>query len=344
MIPIRNVYYMLSYVFHKLKDGVYVRCATEDFPNVVDLLAEILILGLSAQLKRGLEKGYHPITESTQSIRGKINLSESVCTLSRLKGRMVCEYDCFDENCYRNRILKTAVQVLLHQDICYKQKQRLRKLLHYFRDVEEIAPELICWRQQYNRNNESYQLLMGICYMILRNLIQTQENGCMKLKQFFDEKDLCRLYEKFILNYFRREHPELRSSSEQIAWALVGNRNPLLPVMQSDVILRDGKKTLIIDAKFYTDNLQHRYGYSHSIHSLNLYQIYTYVDNYRRLHPDEEVYGMLLYARTDALLQPDIEIPMHDTTISVRTLDMNREFRDIAAQLDRIADTLFNEA
>lgn len=340
MIPIRNVYYMLSYVFHKLKDGGYVRCSTEDFPNVVDLLAEILIHGISVQLKRGLEKGYHPITENTQSLRGKINLSESVRTLSRLSGRMVCEYDCFDENCYRNRILKTTMLLLLRQNICHRQKQGLRKLLHYFRDVEEIAPQLIHWRQQYNRNNESYQLLMGICSMILRNLLQTQEDGSMKLKQFFDDKDLCRLYEKFILNYFRREHPELRSSSEQIAWALVGNRSPFLPVMQSDVILRAGQKTLIIDAKYYANNLQNRYGDSHSIHSNNLYQIYTYVDNYRKLHPDEEVSGMLLYARTDALLQPDSEIPLHDITISIRTLDLNQEFRDIAAQLDRIADTL----
>ena len=86
--------------------------------------------------------------------------------------------------------------------------------------------------------------------------------------------------------------------------------------------------------------LEKGFGIGHDIVKVDMYQIYTYVDNYRKLHPDEEVSGMLLYARTDALLQPDSEIPLHDITISIRTLDLNQEFRDIAAQLDRIADTL----
>ena len=52
-----------------------------------------------------------------------------------------------------------------------------------------------------------------------------------------------------------------------------------------------------------------------------------------------EVSGMLLYARTDEVIQPDNTYMMSGNKISVRTLDLDREFRDIAKQLNGIADS-----
>lgn len=49
------------------------------------------------------------------------------------------------------------------------------------------------------------------------------------------------------------------------------------------------------------------------------------------------VSGMLLYAKTDEELQPDNSYLMSGNKISVRTLDLNREFSEIAKQLDDIA-------
>lgn len=340
MIPIRNIYHMLAYAFHLLKDGAYVRCATEVFDNTAELMASILNKGIAIQLKRGLERDYRGITESTKSLRGKINLSDSIRTQAPRRQELVCEYDVFDENSYRNRILKTTVNLLLRQSIKPELKKSLRKLMFFFRDIEELPLNQINWQLHYNRNNQSYQLLIGICHLIIKGLLQTESDGSVKIRSFLDEQSTCRLYEKFILNYFRREHPELRTSSEQIPWAMTGERNPFLPIMQSDVVLRSGKRTLIIDAKYYRKNIQSRYKDSYKIHSGNLYQIYTYVDNYRKQHPDEEVSGMLLYARTDAQLQPDAVFPLHRVPVSVRTLDLNLEFRDIAAQLDSIAEVL----
>ena len=37
---------------------------------------------------------------------------------------------------------------------------------------------------------------------------------------FFDEQRMCRLYEKFILEYYRTEHKELTAGAPQIQWAL----------------------------------------------------------------------------------------------------------------------------
>lgn len=75
----------------------------------------------------------------------------------------------------------------------------------------------------------------------------------------------------------------------------------------------------------------------HTLHSNNLYQIFTYVKN--KAAAGGEVSGMLLYARTDEEIQPDNTYLMSGNKISVRTLDLNREFCEIAKQLNGIADS-----
>lgn len=334
MILIRNVYHMLAYVFHLLKDGGYARCATENFEHISDLLAEILIRGISKEIKRGLQKGYSAVSECTGNIRGKINLNASIKSLSHLSAAMICEYDVFDENCYQNRILKTTANLLLKHDITKRQKQQLRKLMLYFGQVDELEPHSINWHLHFNRNNQNYQLLMYVCEMVIKGLLQTQDDGRMKLRNFINDERLHHLYEKFILYYYKKEHPAIRASSEQVPWAVTTiHGDAFLPTLQTDVILRYGQKTLIIDAKFYNQNTCSKYEGSAKLHSNNVNQIYVYVDNYRKLHPDEEVQGMLLYAKTDAIVQPYT----HTSMFIVKTLDLNRDFDEITHQLDNIA-------
>ncbi len=53
------------------------------------------------------------------------------------------------------------------------------------------------------------------------------------------------------------------------------------------------------------------------------------------------VSGMLLYAATDEAIQPDNSYQMSGNQISVKTLDLNRNFSEIAAQLNAIVDKHF---
>lgn len=63
---------------------------------------------------------------------------------------------------------------------------------------------------------------------------------------------------------------------------------------------------LIIDAKYYSHTTQLQFN-KNTIHSNNLYQIFTYVKNKEYTFKDEKhrVAGMLLYARTNEEIQPD---------------------------------------
>jgi hypothetical protein len=52
------------------------------------------------------------------------------------------------------------------------------------------------------------------------------------------------------------------------------------------------------------------------------------------------VAGMLLYARTDEAFIPDCAFTISGNKIMIKTLDLNLEFKHIAAQLDGIAESV----
>lgn len=335
MIRIQNIYYMLAYAFQILREQGYASCGTEQFENTADLLSAILVKGVSVQIKRGLGRTYIEETEPLSCLRGKIDVTESIKQQSLIKQQLVCTYDEFSVDSYMNQVLKTTMGLLLRYDIPKARKKELRNLLLYFKDVGTLDIYNVNWNFRFNRNNQSYQMLMSVCYLIIKGLLQTTADGTVKLMQFLDEKRMCRLYEKFILEYYRKHYPQIKTSAAQIGWALDDGISAMLPTMQSDIMLAYGEKTLIIDAKYYGRTMQTQYDV-HTLHSNNLYQIFAYVKN--KAAAGGEVSGMLLYAKTDEAVLPNNSYMMSGNKISVKTLDLDCEFSEIATQLNTIAD------
>lgn len=340
-IYIKNIYHMLAYAFKVLNEKSYEKIETEEFENISELLSEILILGVSKQVKQGLVKDYIDITEDLSSPKGKISINESINTLSFIKGKLNCTYDDFSLNCYLNQILKTTMNLLVKSDISKSRKKKLKNLMMYFREADLLDVNDINWKIRFDRNNQTYKMLINICHMVVNGLLHTESSGETKLMDFLDDRQLSTLYEKFILNYYRKEHPEISASAPQIDWQIDDGFDIMLPKMQTDVTLEYENRILIIDAKFYIKNTQQYYG-KDTHHSDNLYQIFTYVKNKEAELQGKgyEVSGMLLYARTNETIQPDSDYMMSGNRIIVKTLDMNREFSLIKEQLDEIAADL----
>ena len=196
---------------------------TESFENSADLLSEILILGVSRQLKQGLVKDYIDVNETTSSIHGKINITESINTQSFLKGQLNCTYDEFSVNCDLNQIIKSTLTLLLKSDISINRKKKIRRLLMYFNDVNTIDLKSINWKIRYDRNNQTYKMLVNICYLVINGLIHTEKSGKVKLMNFSDDQLMSSLYEKFLLNYFKKEHPYLLTHSPHIDYIVPVN-------------------------------------------------------------------------------------------------------------------------
>ena len=217
-------------------------------------------------------------------------------------------------------------------------KKEIRNLLLYFKDVGTTDIYNISWYFSFDRNNQSYRMLMAVCELIIKGLLQSSVDGSLKMMQFLDEQRMCRLYEKFILEYYRKHYPYLHPTSSQIKWALDDGFSAMLPTMQSDIMLSYKNRILIIDAKYYEHTTQIQYN-TNTLHSNNLYQIFTYVKN--KAEEGDEVAGILLYAKTDENILPNNEYMMSGNKISVKTLNLDCEFSEITAQLNSIADNYF---
>ncbi|MDO5590646.1 MAG: hypothetical protein Q4F98_06270 [Lachnospiraceae bacterium] len=126
-------------------------------------------------------------------------------------------------NTFMNRIIKTTMLKLLHTDIDKTRKKEIKRLLVFFDEVQEMDVHTINWSLQYSRNNQTYRMLISICYLVLKGLLQTTTDGRIKL-------------------------------------------------MQSDIMLSQGFKILIIDAKYYENTTQVQYD-KHTLHSNNLWII-----------------------------------------------------------------------
>lgn len=338
---------MLAYAFSVLTERGYRDVATEDFDSAGELCAAILERGIASQVKRGLGREYVGRTEALSSLRGKVEVTESVKSQALLRRQMVCSYDELSVDSKMNRIIKATVAALVRSDISKARKKNLKKLMVYFADVEQVDLHMIDWNMRYDRNNRTYRMLMAVCWLVSKGLLQTQADGTTRMMDFLDEQCMCRLYERFLLEYYRKEHPELSANASYIGWALDDGFGDALPAMHSDIMLTQGGRVLIIDAKYYAHTMQQQFD-KRTVHSGNLYQIFTYVKNkeaeLEREDVAHEVSGMLLYAKTDEEIQPDGTYQMSGNQISVQTLDLNQPFATIRTQLDAIAEAHFSES
>ncbi len=102
---------------------------------------------------------------------------------------------------------------------------------------------------------------------------------------------------------------------------------------------KDGR-TLIIDAKYYSKAMAQNYD-KLTLRSAHLYQIYAYVKNTDTANTGS-VSGLLLYAKTeDALFPEGVRYVIGGSSIGAGTLDLNCDFKEIAAQPEDIAQHYF---
>ena len=337
-ILIKNIYYMLTYAFQVLRQNQYEQLAIEQFEHIHDLFAAILAKGISGQLKQGLYKEYKVQEEQVTIMRGKIDITETIRNRMQKKQELFCHYDELSENNLYNQILKSTCKLLLSRDSVAKERKiQLKRVLLFFSTIQEVELNTILWSQiRYEKSNQNYQMLLNLCHMIADGMLFTTKQGEVTLASFLDEQRMCRLYEKFILEYYRYHHPEYYANATQIAWNIENGQTEFLPIMQTDITLTYQDRILIIDAKYYTHTMQQQFE-KDTIHSQNLYQMFAYVKNMDRKSTGK-VSGMLLYAKTQEQITPNADFLMDGNRISVKTLDLNQNFEQIKEQLEKIAE------
>ena len=341
---VKNIYYMLCYSFNKdlLTQRDVSNVDSESFDNIYNLFSIILCMMIRKQIKKGMNKDYINKIEDLSTVKGKINLSETVITNSITKQKLVCNFDEFSENNPLNQIIKTTANYLIKSNkIGNATKRELKKSMIYFNKVDIIDPSSINWKTLiFNRNNNGYKNIMVLCELILKGLIVSDEKGEKQFKEFLDETALHRIYENFIKEYFRK-HYNLNAGSRNLS--LTEEAVEYIGMMKTDITLETEDRMLIIDAKFYDHILNPgRFIGSQIISMNNIYQINTYVENQLQ-KTGKKVKGMLLYAQTIDEPSIDIKVPINEKEIMIKTLDLNQDWKHISGTLDNIALAFIND-
>lgn len=342
-IQIRNVFYMLSYAFRALRQNNYKYIEEEVFDNADDLLAEILYSGISYQIKQGLKRDYIEVSDDVSTIKGRIDINNSMRLFAQNSNKINCEFDDFSENVLFNQILKSTIYKLISLDtIKIERRNKLKTLKPYFQDISLINFNTINWGAiEFDRNNQNYILLINICKIVSRNLLMSEKSGNKKHVIFTDDQ-MNLVFQNFVLTYYQEyvKKEKIKNTSVKamqieraIDFTKYNEGTIYLPELQTDITIQCKNRTLIIDTKYYENILKEHFGKSRYERN-NINQIHEYVHQYNYSNRDKEVRGMLLYAKTDEQVEREQAFEAGNWYY-IRTLDLNVEpFEELTSQLD----------
>jgi 5-methylcytosine-specific restriction enzyme subunit McrC len=338
-IPIQNLYYLFCYAWRHFRSGAAIDVGRIENPTIPNLLATVLINGTRHILRRGLDRGFCLQWDDLSSLRGKIEISETIKRNLALKTQAHCSYDEFLTDTPVNQILKASLRSLIAVgELDQELRIELRQLARNFGEVSNTRMGLSQFRQVHiHRNNRIYDFLMHVCQLVYESTLPEQDQRGGKFKNVLDDEvRMGAVFEEFVRNFLKSEQSGFSVKREEIAWDAMdigGDGTQRLPRMITDITLRSPERTIVIDTKFYKRTLsKSQHGDIAKIHSENLYQIYAYIRNMEnREGPDSEAEGILLYPTVDQAVDLAYEIQGH--RIRVKTLNLSQDWPDIRSEL-----------
>ena len=336
---------MLCYAWNIIEEINDIEFGDENFENIYNLMAKILEKFLNSLIKRGLYKNYILVEEDLAMLKGKIDFSKSIKTNVINQKRLICQYDILSTNILFNQIIKSALNKLINSKYLDEElKNKLIILSRYFIKIKDIKINNNTFKAlKYHRNNIHYKFIINICKLIHNNFILDKNSDGNSGKFFIDKnenKTMHRIYEKFVLNFYKFHYPNFKIEPKKIKWQFENNRR-FIPNMKTDITIYNKEKCLIIDTKFYKEILK-EYNGKEMIRPSHLYQIYAYMNNIKF---KGNIKGILLYAGTNEIIdkyeKEKFDYKIQDKDFSVKILDLSKEWENISNQLNEIIEEFF---
>ena len=331
MIPIANVYYMLSYSAGLLPEQRERFVTASGDNELLELFAQTFVRRLIPIMKRGFYKEYVTTAQEMTAPRGKLVMRESMRLAPQ--PRVVSEVDEFTVDIVPNQLLKaTLLKLSRDKSLTNDTLRQLQRSLRYFHDVTTIqvtSQHFAAW--QFHRHNQHYHILLDICRIIHDYTMIDEADGRLRFIDFERTHRMHELFERFVRNFYKQHLPDYNVSREYLDWhvgrVVTGDRS-LIPKMQTDICITNARRKLIIDTKYYEHTLMTtRYG-AERVHSQNLYQLYSYLEN-AEVRPVME--GMLLYPQVDEPL--DLVVELNGYPLTVATVNLNAHWTMIHQRL-----------
>ena len=341
LIPVENVYFLLSYAWDALPEAAIIDVARVPSNNLVDLYAFVQCGGVEHLARRGLERGYVSLDDELTAVRGRIKLLESQSRMLPKHGRLICEADELTPNTLPNQIIKATLASLARvSSIDSNLKRRMQGIRRGLSDINDIRLRASDFsRVQLHANHRYYRFLISVCKLVYEATLVDEKTGSYRFRDFLrDHKQMSSLFQRFICNFYRIERKDRGIRGEQIGWRVATRQKSALdylPRMTTDVSLGVGEVKLIIDTKYYHETLS-SYHEAQSVHSEHLYQLLAYLSNaeqgwYKRVE------GMLLYPVVSTRLRLLYD-ELQGYRVRICTVDLAKNWQAVRGELLEILD------
>lgn len=347
---------MLSYAWNVVDYSSYKDLSDENFDNIYNLLASILLKEVNILLKRGFHHEYIEKEETTSKLHGQININASLNSQTMRSLKMVCNYDEYSSDVLFNQIIKATLLNFLKCPTLDKELQiQIRKVLLSFNDISLLNIEKKHFSMlKFDRNNMNYIVILNICRLFKFGLITTMNDGKNRFANFISEDQMQIVYEKFILNFYKKEldNSKYIVHSPSIQWQLNNDDNyydDLFDIEENpgnrrtDIVIENREKNIqfIIDAKYYKETLVKKY-YSED----ELTYRTSHLNQVRGYLLDSEFKGKKIGALLYPTLNSELikgKIIKLDTPIIIKTIDLNTDWINIKEDMLNFIHKVFKE-
>ena len=343
-IPIRNLWHMLLYAWNEAPiKSHWSMEAVEDAPTLDTLLASVLARLIQQRMRIGLGRSYVDQHQSIRGIRGRIKFTESLRQRTFERGEAYCKFQQYDANAPKNQIVRSTLARLIQTGNFDPDHTKAERLRHDLRllirsldgiDLIELNLDFIR-RQQLDRNDNDYRLMLAICELILQRQMPIEATGRHALPDIDHEAlILYNIYERFVANFYRiRLKGYTVSAQSRLSWHAKYD-NPYLPSMQPDLIIQNSRsdEIIVLDTKFTAKSLIENEWGKDLFDSSHLYQLYAYLSSQKHVSGGhQKASGILLYPVVHYKLSERIELQDH--VIRIECIDLAAPWQDIEQNL-----------
>ncbi len=340
-IPIRNLFYLLSYVWDVDWEMEWSSINAEKSGDALNLLTRILATSTDRIIRRGLDRGYKEVSEELYGVRGRIDIANTIKRNGFASGKLTCGYEELDHSVLHNQIIKTMLINLASANGLDKDlREEVLDLTHRLRDVEPIElNQNIFSKVRFHSNIRSYRLPISVCKLIYDQLLPSQTTGKFEFVNIADEK-LFRIFEKFIFNFYKRHLNKTIYTSikkERLGWqetSFEGGIDDFLPSLETDVSLFNATNKLVIECKFYETAIQTRkFGEidkKKSFISAHINQLFVYLKNLE-IKDKSILSGMIIYPENGEKIDSTYNIQGHK--VQIKTINLEASAQEINDQM-----------
>lgn len=249
---------------------------TEKLP-IFEVFIRMYIREVQLLVKKGLKSTYYNTEDNIKFFKGKINFSQHLKYNTVHRERFFVRYDEYGLNTPENRLIKTALSLLLRESHSSDNVKDIRILLIYFEAVDKsksITNDLS--RLKKSRNLKIYESAIKWTKIFLENKSFTTFVGDPHARSLLFPME--RLFESYVGRHLSRviSYSDWEISLQDRGHYLFENHFALRP----DIVLRHERsgRVIILDTKW---KLLKDRNTNYGISQADMYQMYAYAKKYR---------------------------------------------------------------